>query len=117
MEAAIQRVFASCLDERVFIYKISHGIKDLTPRIATVVQRQVAASVAGVAFALDPISNCYDWATLNTNFGLGETVVSGQCSPDYYLVDKLTKATIKSELGKKETAVWLGEDGGVEEKP
>jgi len=116
VQTAVQRVFASCLDERVFVYKMSHNIRDLTPRIACVVQRQVAASVAGVAFSLDPISNCYDWATINTNFGLGESVVSGQCSPDYYLVNKSNLSVIKSELGKKETAVWLGEDGGVHEK-
>mmetsp|Transcript_129478 Transcript_129478/g.335852 ORF Transcript_129478/g.335852 Transcript_129478/m.335852 type:complete len:967 (-) Transcript_129478:160-3060(-) len=116
VQEAVKHVFASCLDERVFVYKISHGISDLTPKIAAVVQRQVAARVAGVAFALDPISNCYDWATVTTNFGLGETVVSGQCSPDYFVVHKHTKAVIKKELGKKETAVWLGEDGGVYEQ-
>eukprot|EP00927_Polykrikos_kofoidii_P033920 TRINITY_DN28759_c0_g1_i1.p1 TRINITY_DN28759_c0_g1~~TRINITY_DN28759_c0_g1_i1.p1 ORF type:complete len:1084 (+),score=219.53 TRINITY_DN28759_c0_g1_i1:78-3329(+) len=116
VQIAVQTVFASCLDERVFVYKISHGIEDLTPRIAVVVQRQVAASVAGVAFSLDPISNCYDWAMINTNFGLGETVVGGQCSPDYYLGNKVTKAVIRKELGKKEIAVWLGDDGGVHER-
>lgn len=116
VQVATQTVFASCLDERVFVYKISHNIVDLTPRIAVVVQRQVAASVAGVAFSIDPISNCCDWATVNSNFGLGESVVSGQCSPDYYLVNKHSKAMVKKELGKKETSVWLGEDGGVHER-
>lgn len=113
---AVRHVFASCLDERVFVYKIRHGIADLTPRIAVVVQRQVAASVAGVAFSLDPISNCYDWGAITTNWGLGESVVSGQCSPDYYLVNKVTGAMIKKELGKKERSVWLGKDGGVYEE-
>lgn len=118
VQQAVSRVFASCLDERVFVYKLSHGVADLTPKIAIVVQRQVAAQVAGVAFSLDPISNCYDWATINTNFGLGESVVSGQCSPDYYLVQKHKPcgAVLKSELGKKLMAMWLGEDGGVHEK-
>ena len=116
IEAAVRKVFVSCLDERVFVYKMSHGIADLTPRIAVVVQRQVAAKVAGVAFSLDPISNCYDWATVTTNWGLGETVVSGQCSPDQFLVNKVTHRTIRRELGKKEVAVWLGPDGGVYEE-
>eukprot|EP00928_Gymnodinium_smaydae_P039132 TRINITY_DN26802_c0_g2_i1.p1 TRINITY_DN26802_c0_g2~~TRINITY_DN26802_c0_g2_i1.p1 ORF type:complete len:969 (+),score=193.53 TRINITY_DN26802_c0_g2_i1:54-2960(+) len=117
IQTAVRRVFASCLDQRVFVYKLSNGIADLTPRIAVVVQRQIAAKVAGVAFSLDPISNCYDWATINTNWGLGETVVSGQCSPDYFLVDKVSGKQLKRELGKKQTSVWLGQDGGVHEKP
>ncbi|CAK0834823.1 unnamed protein product [Prorocentrum cordatum] len=117
---AVGHVFASCLDERVFVYKIQHCISDLTPKIAVVVQRQVASLVAGVAFSLDPISNCYDWGAITTNWGLGETVVAGQCSPDYYwsadLVNKVTGATIKKELGTKERSVWLGRDGGVYEQ-
>jgi len=117
VQAAVQTVFASCLDERVFIYKIQHDIADKTPRIAAVVQRQVASVVAGVAFSLDPLSNCYDWATINTNFGLGETVVGGQCSPDYYLVNKLTGKVLESSKGKKETTAWLDEGGGVVERP
>ena len=117
VQAAVQTVFASCLDERVFIYKIQHDIADKTPRIAAVVQRQVASVVAGVAFSLDPLSNCYDWATINTNFGLGETVVGGQCSPDYYLVNKLTGKVLESSKGKKEKTAWLDEGGGVVERP
>ncbi len=30
------------------------------PRLAVVVQKQIAAETAGVAFSLNPVNNCYD---------------------------------------------------------
>ncbi len=117
LEDAIRRAFASCLDERVLVYKREHGFTVDEPRIAVIVQRQIAADTAGVAFSLNPINNCYDEAVINANFGLGESVVSGLVSPDSFTVDKISRTIIERKAGKKETSAWLASDGGIYQEP
>ena len=117
LPAAIGRCFASCLDERVFAYKREHGLSVERPRIAVIVQRQVEAETAGVAFSLNPLNNAYDQAVINANFGLGESVVSGAVSPDSYVVDKLSRKILEKKLGNKESAVWSSPGGGTFERP
>jgi phosphoenolpyruvate synthase/pyruvate phosphate dikinase len=112
LEGALRRSFASCFDERVFAYKKEHGLAVDQPRIAVIVQQQIAAEAAGVAFSLNPLNNCYDEAVINANFGLGESVVSGVVSPDLFVVDKISRTILEREVGKKETSVWLDSDRG-----
>jgi len=113
---AVRRAFASCLDERVLVYKREHGFAVDRPRIAVIVQEQVRAQTAGVAFSLNPINNCYDEAVINANYGLGESVVSGMVSPDSFVVDKVSRTILERKIGKKERSTWLGDDGGTYEK-
>lgn len=117
LETAVRRAFASCLDARVLVYKREHGLDVTRPRIAVIVQQQLASETAGVAFSLNPLNNCYDEAVINANFGLGESVVAGQVNPDQFVVDKIKPAILARQLGKKETALWLAEDGGTYEQP
>lgn len=116
LEAAVRHSFVSCLDERIFVYKQEHGFDVTRPRIAVVVQQQIAADTAGVAFSLNPLNNCYDEVVINANFGLGESVVSGAVTPDTFVVDRVQQTILSREIGRKETAVYLQDQGGTMEK-
>ena len=113
---AIRTCFASALDERVVAYKKQNGFDRLDPKIAVIIQKQVASDVSGVAFSLNPINNSYDQCVINANFGLGETVVDGTVTPDEAVVDKVTNTILEKSLGKKDIAAYLKADGGVETK-
>lgn len=117
LEDALRRSFASCFDERVFVYKKEHGLKVDQPRIAIIIQQQIASETAGVAFSLNPLNNCYDEAVINANFGLGESVVAGQVSPDSFTIDKVTHTITERRKGNKETSIWLKADGGTYKEP
>lgn len=117
LEDAIRRSFASVFDARVYLYKQEHGFQVAEPRIAVVVQEQIASEVAGVAFSLNPLNNCYDEAVITANFGLGESVVSGLVSPDTLMIDKVSGRIIEQKIGKKETSIWLAPDGGTFTEP
>jgi phosphoenolpyruvate synthase/pyruvate phosphate dikinase len=54
--------------------------------IAVVIQRQVRATRAGVAFSRDPVTGA-DVVTIECAHGGGEAVVSGLVTPDRYRVD------------------------------
>ena len=77
IEARIRDVFVSCIDFRVVAYKRQKGFDHTRYAIAVVVMTQIRSDSAGVAFSLNPLNNCYDEVVINANFGLGESVVSG----------------------------------------
>ncbi len=110
---AILHAFVSSLDERVFVYKQEHGFPIHQPRMAVIVQQQIDAQSAGVAFSLNPLNNCYDEAVINANFGLGESVVSGEVDADLFVVDKIDRKILETQIGGKEVVVTLNDRGSV----
>ena len=116
LEAAIKTCFASALDERVVAYKQRRGFDPLDPKIAVIIQKQIASEVAGVAFSLNPVNNRYDECVINANFGLGETVVDGAITPDQFVVDKVTNVILEKTPGQKDVATYLKADGGTESR-
>jgi pyruvate,water dikinase len=116
LEAAIKTCFASALDERVVAYKQKQGYDAHDPKIAVIVQKQIASETSGVAFSLNPLNNSYDQCVINANFGLGETVVDGTIMPDQWVVDKVSNTVLEETPGKKDIAIYSKTDGGTESK-
>ncbi len=56
--------------------------------MAVVVQRMVEPAKSGVLFTVDPVQRRRDRMLVEAVFGLGEQVVSGQVTPDHYIVDR-----------------------------
>jgi phosphohistidine swiveling domain-containing protein len=81
-----------------------------------VVQQQIDSEIAGVGFSLNPLTNDYDEAVIDANWGLGESVVSGLASPDHFVVDKLTGRLIEERVGAKQVSIWLAPHGGTVER-
>jgi pyruvate,water dikinase len=117
IEEAIKKAFVSCLDYRVAVYKQANGFDVADPKIAVIVQQQIASDVAGVGFSLNPVTNNYDEAVINANWGLGETVVAGTATPDTFVIDKISLKIKNKVRGEKETSVWLTPSGGLTERP
>ena len=105
--------FASSLDLRVFIYKKEHGFDVWSPCIAVVVQQQVDSEVAGVGFSLNPVTNDYDEAVIEANWGLGTSVVEGLVSPDHFVVNKVERRVVEETRGDKHLSIWLDSAGGT----
>jgi pyruvate,water dikinase len=75
---AVERVRASAASERARAYGAGEAM-------AVVIQHEVAAARAGVAFSRDPVSG-EDVVVVECAFGHGEDVVSGRVTPDRYRV-------------------------------
>jgi pyruvate,water dikinase len=59
---------------------------------------------AGVAFTLDPVTGDRNTLVVEANWGFGESVVSGQVSPDHWTVDRATGDIVTRRTGDK--SVW-----------
>ena len=84
LEAAVRRCWASTLNEHVVAYRERQGI-EASP-MAILVQKMVPADAAGVAFTANPVSGARDEVVINAVRGLGERLVSGEASPDEWVV-------------------------------
>ena len=110
LEKYILKSFISCLDFRVFKYKLEKSFNVSDVKIAIVIMKQINCDVSGVGFSINPINNDYDEAVINSNFGLGESVVGGIITPDEYIVNKIKKNIISEKIGRKEKYVKLNEN-------
>ena len=93
----------------------SKGLSHSESKMAVVVQRMVNAYAAGVAFSIDPISGAR-LTHINVSYGLGEAVVSGGVTPDFFDVDPETGAIIGRNLGEKAIKIVYAGRGGTEEQ-
>jgi len=110
IEKYILKSFISCLDFRVFKYKLEKGFDTIGIKIAIIIMKQINSDISGVGFSLNPINNDYDEAVITSNFGLGESVVGGIITPDEYIINKLSKKIISQKIGTKDKVVKLNID-------
>jgi len=113
IEQYILKSFISCIDYRVFKYKLEKGFNASDIKIAIVIMKQINCDVSGVGFSINPLNNDFDEAVITSNFGLGESVVGGIITPDEFIVNKISNEIISEKLGNKEKIVKLNEDNGT----
>jgi pyruvate,water dikinase len=81
----IRDCWASFFTERALFYRSKKGsLADLG--MAVVVQRMVEPDAAGVLFTIDPTRGRRDRMLVEAVLGLGEGVVSGQLTPDHFVL-------------------------------
>jgi pyruvate,water dikinase len=85
--ARVRDCLASFFSERALFYRGRKGsLDDL--RMAVVVQRMVEPAKSGVLFTVDPVQRRRDRMIAEAVFGIGEQVVSGEVTPDHYVLDR-----------------------------
>jgi len=100
---AVRRCWASLWSARAIGYRAGRGIAPGDVSIAVVVQQLVPAEAAGVMFTIDPVSGALDQVVISANWGLGESVVAGDVTPDVAVVDRASGTLARYQLGSKET--------------
>jgi pyruvate,water dikinase len=114
VRARIRDCWASFFSERALFYREQKGsLEDLG--MAVVVQRMVDADIAGVLFTCDPVRKRRDRMVVEAVIGLGEAVVSGQVTPDHYVL-KRDGQVKKAQVHTQPYAIRTRPDGGVEER-
>ncbi len=85
---AVKKCWASLFTARAIFYREKNNFDHFKVLIAVIVQKMVNADKSGVAFSVDPITEDPNLIVIEAGFGLGEAIVSGQVTPDHYVVDK-----------------------------
>jgi pyruvate, water dikinase len=103
-EAVVDRVracWASMFTARAIAYRAKQGLGQLELLMAVGVQEMVNASAAGVAMSLDPSNGDRSKIVIESVWGLGEPLVSGHVTPDYFVIDKVLLEPVKRTIGPK----------------
>jgi pyruvate,water dikinase len=98
----IKLCMSSLFTSRAISYRVKMGFPHEKVLISVGVQKIVDAKAAGVMFTLNPLDGDPSKVVIEGNWGLGETVVSGQVNPDKFVVDKVT-----NEIEKKISSKWV----------
>ena len=85
---AVQDCWASLFESQAIAYRQRRGFDHLEVGIAVVVQQMVQSERSGVMFTLHPVTGARDKIIIEAVYGLGEALVSGMVTPDFYVVDK-----------------------------
>jgi phosphoenolpyruvate synthase/pyruvate phosphate dikinase len=83
LAAAIEHCYAAAEGERARAYR-----GEAETALAVVIQREVRAARAGVAFSADPVTGAREAVVVEAVLGHGEGIVSGEVTPDRYRVER-----------------------------
>ena len=99
----INAVFDSWRNERAIAYRKRNDIRGLRGT-AVNVQMMFPSEVSGIVFTHDPNDLRAGRMIVEASYGLGESVVSGDVTPDRFLVGR-DDLSIQTELGHKHRSV------------
>jgi pyruvate,water dikinase len=85
----VVRCWSSLWTARAICYRAGTGYAAAPVAMSVGVQKMVRPVASGVAFTLNPSNGDRSQVAIDANWGLGEPVVSGEVTPDHYLVDKV----------------------------
>ncbi len=102
---AVRNCWASLWTPQAISYRHQNGIDQGSVAMAVVVQAMVSSQVSGILFTANPATGERSEIIINASFGLGEAVVSGQVTPDTYIVDKETLRAKETIIGPKEQQI------------
>ena len=95
----IQACWASLWSDRAVAYRREHGIEDAQLAMAVVVQAMIDAEVSGVMFTRNPTGGAE--LVIESNWGLGESIVSGEITPDHFVISRETGNLIRETIVSK----------------
>ncbi|MCP5395154.1 MAG: PEP/pyruvate-binding domain-containing protein [Sphingomonadaceae bacterium] len=98
-------------------YRKKHGLPEEGVAMAVVVQAMVDARCAGVMFTRSPITGDKSVITIEGAPGLGSAVVSGEVTPDKWVMGKITGEISDREISNKHAKQVPADGGGIRELP
>ena len=107
---ALKACWASLWSERAIAYRQTQEIANDGLAMAVVVQEMCEADVSGVFFTVSPFSA--DVSIVESNWGLGESVVSGAITPDSFHISRKTGEVLEKNVATKREMVTAA---GVDE--
>ncbi|MCL0057468.1 hypothetical protein M1N05_00160 [Dehalococcoidales bacterium] len=111
--AAVQECWASLFNPRAIFYRHQQGFDHFKVGIAVAVQRMVQSQVSGVMFTIEPMTSDRSKIVIEAIYGLGEAAVSGEVTPDLYLIDKEEVKIIDKRIGRQEWQLILGDRANI----
>jgi pyruvate,water dikinase len=112
---AVQGCWASLFEPRAIFYRHHQGFDHFKVGIAVPVQKMIQSKTSGVMFTLEPVTSASDRIVIEAVFGLGEAIVSGEITPDLYVVNKASLKILKRKTVTQDVQLIKNPDPDAEE--
>ena len=110
----VQHCWASLFTPRAIFYRFEKGLHTTLISVAVVVQKMVNSEISGIAFSVHPVTEDRNQLIIEAGFSLGEAIVSGQITPDSYVVEKEPRRIIDINVSNQERGLYRSKNGGNE---
>jgi pyruvate, water dikinase len=97
----VQRCWASLYNDESVAYRRRLGLPEASVAMAVVVQRMVAPRAAGVMFTRSPVTGDPSVVAIEGTWGLGSALVSGDVTPDSFIISKVTGEITSRRVSSK----------------
>lgn len=112
----VKKCWASLFTPRAIFYRFEQKLDKKKISVAVVVQKMIESEESGIAFSVHPVTQDYNQLIIEAGFGLGEAIVSGQITPDSYVIDKQDYHIIDINVNEQTKGLYKSIKGGNEWK-
>jgi pyruvate,water dikinase len=109
----VQQCWSSLFTPRAIFYRQEKGFAHDDVLISVAIQEMIDSKASGVMFTLEPVRGDRNIIVINAAWGLGEAVVSGQVTPDEYVLEKSTFRILDRKVFKKQKQIIYNQASGT----
>ncbi|MGC2419410.1 MAG: PEP/pyruvate-binding domain-containing protein [Candidatus Acidiferrales bacterium] len=111
----VRSCWASMYSAPSITYRRKREMPESSVAMAVVVQAMVNAQKAGVMFTRSPMTGDRSVVTIEGAWGLGSSVVSGEVTPDRFVIGKITGEISVREISDKHIQQLPAPGGGIQD--
>lgn len=104
----IARCRASGHSARAQAYAAQKGLD--AGNVAVIVQTMIDSEVSGVCFSVHPVTQDSSQVVIEAAYGLGEAVVSGEVTPDNYVVTRESRSIVSQIVANQSKQLRVSEN-------
>jgi pyruvate, water dikinase len=112
----VQLCWSSLFTPRAIFYRFEQKMQRKIVSVAVVVQEMVQSEVAGICFTVHPVTKDYNQMVIEAGLGLGEAVVSGQVTPDTYVIHKNDFSILDINVSEQSMMIIKGGKDNIHKK-
>ena len=110
---AYRIVVASYFGDRAVAYRKAKQISQYGPHMGVIIQKLVRPWLSGIVFGCDPITSDHSRITIEVSHGFGQIIVSGEVTPDRFVVSRDKLSVVERVAGSKRIREELAGDGSL----
>ncbi|MBI5135116.1 hypothetical protein HZA86_02690 [Candidatus Uhrbacteria bacterium] len=108
----VKDCWASLSSARALAYRMKKGAKE-NILVAVVIQKMIESEKSGTAFSVHPVTHDNNQLIIEAGWGLREAIVSGQITPNSYVVDKRSRQIVDKRTPPQSRALYRRKNGGI----
>lgn len=109
----VENCWSSLFTPRAIFYRYEKKMLNIKVSVAVVIQKMIESEISGITFTVHPVTEDKRQMIIEAGWGLGEAIVSGQITPDSYVLDKKDFSIVDINISKQDKMIVRKSPSGV----